>query len=105
MSEPTPKTTPSSPQEVAQAVQSARLDPTTPGPQNKPTALGAATTTALAGTPLAVVTVAVCENLLHWHLDSITATAVGSVGAAFAGYGFRVLQALLAKYGISPTEE
>lgn len=82
-----------------------RPDPTTPGSQPKPTALVAATTTALAGTPVAVLTVWLLQtygsvNGKPIQLDVETATALGSVGAAAAGYLWRVGQALLYKWGI-----
>jgi hypothetical protein len=78
-----------------------RPDPTTPGEQPKPTALTAAVTSASAGTPLALMTVWLLD-LAHVKLDPYTATAVGSIGAGIAGYLFRVLQALLHKWGIDP---
>ena len=77
-------------------------DPTTPGPQTRPTALGSAATSALAGTPLAIVIVISYEHLFHVTLDSVSATAVGSVGASVIGYLWRVVQAVLAKKGIDP---
>lgn len=77
-------------------------DPSTPGPQGKPTALGAATTTALAGTPVAIITVMLTEHWLGHPLDTLSATVVGSVGASIIGYAFRVMQALLIKAGINP---
>jgi hypothetical protein len=82
-----------------------RPDPTTPGSQPKPTALVAATTTALAGTPVAVITVWLIENFATLHgkplqLDAETATSIGSIGAAAVGYLWRVCQALLYKWGI-----
>lgn len=66
-------------------------DPTTPGSRPAPTALGAAVTTAVAGTPLAMVAVWLLETYgtAHGkplHLDSQTATAVGAVGASLIGY-------------------
>lgn len=79
-------------------------DPSTPGPQTRPSALTAASTTALAGTPLAIISVLLAEHLINHPLDSVTATAIGSVGAALAGYLFRVVQALLLKAGIDPGE-
>jgi len=75
-------------------------DPTTPGPRSAPTALGAATATALAGTPTAVVTVWLLETFgtvrgVPLKLDSVTATAIGSVGAALMGYLWQLGAALL----------
>jgi hypothetical protein len=84
------------------AIDRAQRDHSTPGPQNRPSALGAAVTTASAGTPLAIISVLLVENWLGHPLDTLTATAVGSVGGALAGYGFRVAQALLLKAGIDP---
>lgn len=74
-------------------------DPTTPGDAPKPTALGSATTTALAGTPLAVLTVWLLESYGTVHgkamsFDTETAVAIGSVGAATFGYLTQVLHAL-----------
>ncbi len=82
-----------------------RPDPTTPGTQPKPTALVAATTTALAGTPAAVTLVWVLQTYgsVNGHpvqLDALTAAAIGSTGAAVAGYLWRIAQALLYKWGI-----
>lgn len=82
-----------------------RPDPTTPGSQPKPTALAAATTTALAGTPTAVLTVWLLDTYgtvqgKPLHLDVEVATAIGSVGAAVMGYLWRIGQALLYKWGI-----
>lgn len=76
-------------------------DPTTPGPRTAPTALGAATTTAVAGTPLAVVTVWALETYGTVHgkplqFDSVTATAIGALGASVIGYLVQVAQGLLA---------
>lgn len=78
-----------------------KSDPTTPGPQPKPSALTAATTTALAGTPSAVLIVWALNQYGH-ITDPVTASAIGSTIAAAAGYGWRVFQALLAKWGIDP---
>lgn len=76
-------------------------DPTTPGTKTFPTALGAATTTAVAGTPLAVVTVWALETYGTVHgkplqFDSVTATAIGALGASVIGYLVQVAQGLLA---------
>jgi hypothetical protein len=86
-----------------------RPDPTTPGPQPKPTALGAAATTAIAGTPAAVLTVWLLDTYGSAHgkplaLTLETATAIGSIGAAVMGYVWRVLQAVLVKWGLIPSE-
>jgi hypothetical protein len=82
-------------------------DPTTPGPHPAPTALGAAAVTGLAGTPLALATVWLLETYGTAHgqplkLDSYTATAVGSVGAAAIGYLWQVFQGILSKLVNSP---
>lgn len=74
-------------------------DPTTPGPKPAPTALGGAFTTALVGTPPALATVWLLETYGTAHgkpiqLDSLTATALGSIGASFIGYVWHVLTAL-----------
>jgi len=76
-------------------------DPTTPGSKPSPTALGAAVTTAVTGTPLAIVTVWLLETYGTAHgqplkLDAETATALGSVGAATIGYLWQVLSGLSA---------
>lgn len=76
-------------------------DPTTPGPRPAPTALGAATATALAGTPPAVITVWLLETYGSAHgqplkLDSVTATVIGSAGAAVMGYLWQLGLAFLA---------
>lgn len=75
-------------------------DPTTPGTKGPPTALGQATITAVTGTPVAIVTVWLLETYGTAHgqplkLDSTTATAIGSVGAAALGYLWQVLSGLL----------
>lgn len=80
---------------------SASSDPTTPGTRATPTALGAAVTTAVTGTPIAVVFVWLLESYGTVHgqpikLDSETASAVGAIGASAMGYLSQVLQALYA---------
>jgi hypothetical protein len=74
-------------------------DPTTPGNKPAPTALNSAVTTTVIGAPLAIVTVWALETWGTVHgkplvLDSTTATAIGSVGAALIGYVTQVLQGL-----------
>jgi len=82
-------------------IAAAKPDPTTPGSRPAPTALGAATATALAGTPPAVLTVWLLETYGTAHgvplkFDSVTATAIGSVGAALMGYLYQLAMGLLA---------
>lgn len=86
---------------------SPKPDPTTPGPQAKPTALTAAATTALAGTPVSIIVLWLLTTYGTVHgkpltFDPITASAMGSGIAALAGYLWRVAQALLHKWGIDP---
>lgn len=75
-------------------------DPSTPGTRPSPTAFRGAAATALAGTPVAVVVVWALETYgtAHGqplHFDSVTATAIGSVGAAVTGYLWQVFQGAL----------
>lgn len=78
-------------------------DPTTPGAQPRPTALGAAVTGAVVGSPLAIATVWVLETYFTAHgkpvhFDEYTAAAVGAVGATVLGYISQVLKALLTHF-------
>lgn len=86
---------------VQTLVKAAKLDVTTPGPQEKQTALGAATTTALAGTPTAVGIVWWLSTYGHVS-DPVAASAIGASVASVAGYLWRVFQALLGKWGLNP---
>jgi hypothetical protein len=75
-------------------------DPSTPGDKGKPTALGSATTTALAGTSLAVLTVWIIDNWMTAGgkpivLNVEQAVAIGSVGASVFGYLTQVAHALI----------
>lgn len=81
---------------------SPKPDPTTPGPQSKPTALGAAVTSAAAGTPVSAVVLWLLTAYGHAQIDAVTASALGACIAAASGYIWRVLQALLHKWGIDP---
>lgn len=74
-------------------------DPTTPGRRPAPTALQQAATTAVAGGPLAIVTVWALETWGHANgkpltFDSTTAAAVGAEGAAIIGYISQVIMGL-----------
>lgn len=91
---------------TSQPVQAMRPDPTTPGPQPKPTALTAAVTTVAAGTPAGLLLVWLIQTYftVHGHpiqLDALAASMIGSIGASAGGYAARVLQALLYKWGIN----
>ncbi len=77
-----------------------RSDATTPGDSLKPTALGSAANTALAGTPLAVLTVWIIDSFMTAGgkplvLNAEQAVAIGAVGASVFGYLTQVAVALL----------
>jgi hypothetical protein len=83
-----------------------RPDPTTPGPQPKPTALTAAVTTAAAGTPAGLLLVWLIQSYVTVRgkpiqLDALAASTIGSVGASAGGYLWRVIQALMVKWGLA----
>lgn len=76
-------------------------DPTTPGTKAAPTALGAASTTALTGSPTALAFVWLLETYgtargKPLKLDSTTAVLIGSVVASITGYLWQVASGLLA---------
>lgn len=86
---------------AAPQVPVAASDPTTPGNKPAPSALGSAATAAVAGTPLAILSVWLIESYgtvkgASIKLDAETATAIGAVGASVIGYVVAVLQGVLA---------
>ena len=84
----------------AAAAQAAKVDPTTPGDKEKPTALGSAANTATIGTGASVVVVWIIDTFVTVHGQPITlnveqAVAVGGFGAALFGYVAQVAHAVL----------
>jgi hypothetical protein len=74
-------------------------DPTTPASMQRPTALGSATNTVMAGTPLAILTIWLVDTYGSAHGQPINlnveqATAIGGVGAALFGYLSQIVAAL-----------
>ncbi len=58
----------------------------------------AAAAAGLGGTPLGLVTIMVWENFTGHKLDSLSASAIGSVGAGVFSYLWHVSQRLIEKH-------
>lgn len=52
----------------------------------------------IGGTPLAIVTVMLWESFTGTQLDSLRASAIGSIGAGLFGYLWHVSQVLLKRH-------
>lgn len=75
-------------------------DPSTPGPQPRQSALGAALTTAGAGTPASVLIILLLSKYAH-VTDPTTISILSPFIASTAGYLWRVILAVLSREGVS----